>query len=81
MFCFTHPVIDSSGNWRPLGLVSGTLLFLLLLLAGLDAMRRFTGICPQRDVLYASLTAGEHLEFFARLKQVCAREWCGWWVV
>ena len=34
----------------------------------LDAVRRDTGVCPQHDVLFSSLTVREHAEYFAALK-------------
>lgn len=38
--------------------------------ADLDEIRRFTGICPQSDVVYPNLTVEEHLEFYGRIKGV-----------
>jgi ABC-type Na+ transport system ATPase subunit NatA len=34
----------------------------------LDAIRKTTGICPQMDVLFPSLTVKEHLHFFGAIK-------------
>ena len=34
----------------------------------MDEIRRFTGVCPQHDILWNELTAMEHLDLFARLK-------------
>jgi ATP-binding cassette subfamily A (ABC1) protein 3 len=36
----------------------------------LDEVRKYTGICPQRDVLYEELSIEEHLQFYARVKGV-----------
>jgi len=36
----------------------------------MDEIRRFTGVCPQHDILWDDLTAREHLDIFARLKSI-----------
>ncbi len=38
------------------------------------ALRRITGLCPQQDRLYDLLTCSEHLELYARLKDVAGGE-------
>src|SRR6185437_3805274 len=38
------------------------------------AVRQRIGVCPQHDVLYATLTVREHLELFAAMKGVPANE-------
>jgi ABC-type multidrug transport system ATPase subunit len=40
----------------------------------MDVIRRFTGVCPQHDILWDDLTAREHLDIFARLKNIPAAE-------
>merc|ERR1711934_475701 len=39
-----------------------------------DEIRRFTGVCPQHDILWNELTAMEHLDLFARLKNIPAAD-------
>eukprot|EP00357_Protocruzia_adherens_P001361 CAMPEP_0115019368 /NCGR_PEP_ID=MMETSP0216-20121206/29400_1 /TAXON_ID=223996 /ORGANISM="Protocruzia adherens, Strain Boccale" /LENGTH=942 /DNA_ID=CAMNT_0002390821 /DNA_START=13 /DNA_END=2841 /DNA_ORIENTATION=- len=34
----------------------------------LDNVRKVTGVCPQHDILWNELTAAEHIEIFAQLK-------------
>lgn len=36
----------------------------------LDEIRTFIGICPQRDVLYGSLTIEDHLEYYGKIKGI-----------
>ncbi len=43
---------------------------------GMQSVRQITGICPQRDVLYPSLTVDEHLRFFAALKVCLLGHFC-----
>jgi ABC-type multidrug transport system ATPase subunit len=34
------------------------------------SIRKIIGVCPQFDILWDELTAGEHVELFHRLKQL-----------
>ncbi|KAL6073062.1 ABC transporter, ATPbinding domain containing protein, variant 2 [Balamuthia mandrillaris] len=38
--------------------------------AEMDKIRAIMGVCPQHDILWDGLTAAEHLQLFAELKQV-----------
>ena len=42
---------------------------------GLSAIRRLMGVCPQFDILWAELTAAEHLRLFAALKGLPRALW------
>ena len=42
---------------------------------GLSAVRRLMGVCPQFDILWAELTAAEHLRLFAALKGLPRALW------
>jgi ABC-type multidrug transport system ATPase subunit len=42
---------------------------------GLSAIRRLMGVCPQFDILWAELTAAEHLRLFAALKGLPRAQW------
>jgi len=42
---------------------------------GLSAVRRLMGVCPQFDILWAELTAAEHLRLFAALKGLPRAQW------
>ena len=42
---------------------------------GLPAVRRLMGVCPQFDILWAELTAAEHLRLFAALKGLPRAQW------
>ena len=42
--------------------------------AEMETIRRFMGVCPQHDILWNDLTAREHLEIFAELKNVPSYE-------
>jgi len=39
-----------------------------------DSVRSILGVCPQHDILWDTLSAGEHIEIFAALKGVPKRE-------
>lgn len=34
----------------------------------MDRIRSMTGVCPQHDILFETLTPREHLQFFAAVK-------------
>jgi ABC-type multidrug transport system ATPase subunit len=34
----------------------------------IDEIRKYTGFCSQKDILYDELTVEEHLEFFGKIK-------------
>eukprot|EP01113_Clastostelium_recurvatum_P002384 TRINITY_DN10992_c0_g1_i5.p1 TRINITY_DN10992_c0_g1~~TRINITY_DN10992_c0_g1_i5.p1 ORF type:complete len:912 (+),score=123.41 TRINITY_DN10992_c0_g1_i5:2733-5468(+) len=40
----------------------------------IDQIRSMSGVCPQHDVLWAGMTASQHLRMFCRLKQVPSHE-------
>lgn len=40
----------------------------------LDEVRKITGYCPEQDRLYEQLNCYEHLEIFARIKEIPSRE-------
>jgi len=40
-----------------------------------DEIRTILGVCPQHDILWDSLTCGEHIELFAALKGVPRSQW------
>jgi ABC-type multidrug transport system ATPase subunit len=42
---------------------------------GLSGIRRLMGVCPQFDILWAELTATEHLRLFAALKGLPRAQW------
>jgi ABC-type Na+ transport system ATPase subunit NatA len=42
---------------------------------GMSAIRGLMGVCPQFDILWAELTATEHLRLFAALKGLPRAEW------
>ena len=42
--------------------------------AGMSAVRRVMGVCPQFDTLWATLTAREHLQLFAAIKGVAKND-------
>lgn len=44
------------------------------LLSNLDAVHLVMGVCPQDNVLWESLTAGEHLAFYGRMKGLGGKE-------
>ena len=37
-------------------------------------VQKLMGVCPQHDVLFNELTAGEHLQFWARFKGIARKE-------
>lgn len=43
-------------------------------LTDMDEIRRFTGVCPQHDILWNELTAKEHLVMFAEFKGLSKEE-------
>lgn len=40
------------------------------ILTEMDDVHKYIGVCPQFDILWPTLTAKEHLLFYARLKGV-----------
>jgi ABC-type multidrug transport system ATPase subunit/phosphodiesterase/alkaline phosphatase D-like protein len=42
--------------------------------SGMEKIRRVMGVCPQHDILWTKLTAREHLEMFAALKGLKAKD-------
>ncbi|KAJ5080784.1 intein-containing abc transporter a family member 1-related precursor [Anaeramoeba ignava] len=44
------------------------------IITDIDAIRRQLGVCPQHDILWDELTAKEHLELFAKLKNMKSKE-------
>ena len=40
----------------------------------LDDIRKITGFCCQKDVLYEDLTVQEHLEFIAKIKGIKSQQ-------
>src|SRR5689334_9927413 len=50
------------------------LIFGKSILTDMDEIRRFTGVCPQHDILWNELTAEEHLQIFAEFKGLSKEE-------
>lgn len=44
------------------------------ILTEMDDVHKYIGVCPQFDILWPTLTAKEHLLFYARLKGVQASQ-------
>mmetsp|Transcript_40061 Transcript_40061/g.64977 ORF Transcript_40061/g.64977 Transcript_40061/m.64977 type:complete len:472 (+) Transcript_40061:135-1550(+) len=69
---------NGAGKSTTLGILTGVLqatagdAFLdgLSISKDMDRIKRLIGVCPQHDLLWSLLTAGEHIELFARLKGV-----------
>jgi ABC-type multidrug transport system ATPase subunit len=41
----------------------------------MSEINRLMGVCPQHDVLFADLTAVEHIQLYAGLKGVPQKDW------
>jgi ATP-binding cassette subfamily A (ABC1) protein 3 len=42
--------------------------------SALNTIRTMTGICPQQNVLFPSLTVREHLRYFGSIKSLCGKK-------
>ena len=66
-------IVNSWNEWDPLeeaivGVPDYASIYGVDLFNKMEEVRKFTGVCPQYDVLFDLLTPEEHLDFFYEMK-------------
>jgi ABC-type multidrug transport system ATPase subunit len=76
LFCLLGP--NGAGKSTIIGMLTGLFpqtsgdahVFGFSLRSKLEKIRKFTGVCPQHDILWDDLTAAEHIRLFAAFKDI-----------